>query len=214
MTLATSSPRPLRSSARHQHPIRSSTLTPAPLGAVLDRRDLVGFPLRVVGRSMAPVVPQRVGDWWLEPVNIDAKLPLRARTRLDALLALDLVPKAIVLFHEIPTDWAPASPPTAASSPVTATRQHGTRLSRWAQQSLPVLVDRASEATRRHGPPLARTLAHLTVRALGLAALGLGAATIVALGATATAIGAALSDPCLVIVTADGYWIEIDRWDD
>jgi hypothetical protein len=216
MPLATRSPQPFRSPDR-DHPSRSSTLAPAPLAAVLDHQDLIDFPLRVVGRSTAPVVPQQVGDWWLEPITVDAELPLRARLRLDALLALGLEPKAVALFHEISeTGQQPGLSifPAPLSSLLKAGRQSGARFSRWAQQSLPVITDRLSDAARRHGPPLVRTLAHLTVRAAGLAALGLSVFAIAALGLIATALGAALADPCLIVVTADGYWIEIDRWDD
>ncbi len=212
---------------RGRHPA-VRTQTAAPLAAVLDQQDLVGFRLKVIGRSTAPVVPQRVGDWWLEPISTDTALPPRARQRLDTLLALDLVPQAIVLFHvnkaetEAGTDprmgrhgrQPAAGSPTVVADLVTLMSQRGARLRRWTQQTLPVVVDRTSEAARRHGPPLARLAGQLAVRTLSLAVLGVGAVTVAALGLTTLAIGAVLTDPCLVIVTADGYWIEIDRWDD
>jgi hypothetical protein len=143
------------------------------------------FPLKVLGRSDAPIVPCRVGDWWMEPLNLFTKLSPRASQRLDAVLALGITPRAVVLFHEI----VPIDPPLPAANPFS------THASRWAAAVGAALLQAA------------RVLGPLTSR---------GAAAGVAWAArTVRAIRTwfkGMPDPVLVIVTGDGYWVEIDRW--
>jgi hypothetical protein len=71
--------------------------------AVIEQQRL-GFPLRVLGQAHGPIVPQRVGCWWLETEIDEAQLPSRARHRLQAVRATGLPIKAVVLFHEIQSE--------------------------------------------------------------------------------------------------------------
>ena len=158
------------------------------------------IPLRVVGQSHAPIVPQRVGNWWLEPYTGRTPLPPRAAQRLERLLAHGVQPKAVVLFHEIP-----ATRPTAPAAPWTRTYA---RLQLWQAQTLPVLVDRAVTMARAHGPMVGR----LALQVGGVMIAVLGVTLTVSLQFAGAALAAAISDPCLVIVLEDGSWLEVDRW--
>lgn len=138
--------------------------------SVLTPGSQLGFAVRVLGMSHAPVLPQQVGDWWLEPVTDDTPLPPRAVARLRAVRAAGITPRAVVVFHELPraAGGHPAYPsvilPRAARRVVTLA---ASRL---------LATVRARTARRR----VARTRPR--------------------------------RDPCLVVVTADGAWVEIDRW--
>ena len=44
-------------------------------------------PIGFLGQSLAPVIPQQVGSWWLEPLGPATTLPPRAQRRLRAILA-------------------------------------------------------------------------------------------------------------------------------
>lgn len=173
--------------------------SPVPTRQILASTTL-GFRPRVVAHSHAPVVPQRVGNWWLEPLRSDMPLPSRARTRLEALMAAGVKPKAIVVFHEIP--------------PTTTSQSHTGRLTaqfqRFANQELPVVVDRVTAAAKRHGPTVGRFA--LGVGAVTVAGAALAGASALLLAGSVAA--AAIADPCLVVVTEDGDWIEVDRWYD
>ena len=69
----------------------------------------------------------------------------------------------------------------------------------------PVVAERVSQAIGHHGPIVGRFALKLSL------AISQGIAAVVwtTAGAIASAV---ISDPCLVIVTEDGYWVEIDRW--
>jgi hypothetical protein len=176
----------------------SPSLPSRRLVGVLERGRKAAIPLRVVGQSHAPVVPQRIGDWWLEPYGEDSKLPPRAQQRLHALLDAGICPKAVVIFHEIPQQQlAP-----------TDMERLLTRAHRFAAHDLPAagyaLGERAKAGAVASAPIIGHALA-VGGKALLWAA---GAAAVGTLMIAATA----LSDPCLVIVTDDGYWLEVDRW--
>ena len=82
----------------------------APLATVLEQTNRLGFPTRVIGQSRGPLVAQRVGSWWMQPLTDPNSLPTRARSRLEALLASGVTPKGVVVFHELTV--SPARPPT------------------------------------------------------------------------------------------------------
>ncbi len=145
----------------------------------------LGFPVRVLGQSLAPVIPQQVGTWWLEPLTPATILPERARRRLQAVLAAGVVPRAVVVFHELP-----ATPPTRSS----AARRHAVAMAR----ALPPMAVAVEHSALRLLP----VLGWLLIAAVRAALLGL-AAVVAAL---------VLVDPCLVVVTEDGWWLEVDRW--
>lgn len=159
------------------------------------------FPLRVIGQSNAPLVAQRVGThWWIEPLTPQTRLPVRAALRLGAILASGVELKGAVVFHEVNAQ-VPSRP--------LALQRRLARAKLWADQELPVqaehVLSEVGRATRQYGPVLARALLAGAGIVLAGSALLIGAAVAV----IATACGALLSDPCLVVVTTDGPWIEI-----
>jgi hypothetical protein len=142
-------------------------------------------PVRVLGQSMAPVIPQQVGNWWLEPLGPATLLPARAQRRLHAVVSAGVVPRAVVVLHELlPT-------PPARSS---AIRRHAV-------------------AAARALPPMAAAVERSALRLLPVLGWLLVAAVRVLLcGLAAVAAALVPVDPCLVVVTEDGWWLEVDRW--
>jgi hypothetical protein len=142
-------------------------------------------PVRVLGQSMALPIPQRVADWWLEPLTPTTVLPPRARRLLQAILAAGVVLRAVVVFHELP-----------ASSPArfSALRRHAVTLAR----ALPPMATAMERSSLRLLPVLGWLLIAV------MRALLCGLAAVVA--------ALVLVDPCLVVVTEDGWWLEVDRW--
>ena len=182
----------------------TTSLAPSSPGHLPPSLIELDFTPKLLGHSRAPILPQQVGRWWLEPVTLDTPLPSRARHRLEVVRASGLPIKAVVLFHEIPTE--PAVQPSQAAGLVVRSGQ----LIRWAEQELPIFTDNAVNQARRAAPMLgsaARMALSLTAAGLGLGAVALATVTLATLNAV-------LIDPCLVIVTDGGDWIEIDRWDD
>ncbi len=94
-----------------------------------------------------------------------------------------VVPRAVVVFHKLPARQ-PARFPAARRRAVSVVR------------SLPVL------AVERSALLLLPVLGWLLVAASRMLLLGL-AAVVAAL---------VLLDPCLVVVTEDGWWLEVDWW--
>jgi hypothetical protein len=90
---------------------------------------------------MAPVIPQQVGNWWLEPLGPATILPARAQRRLQAVLAAGVVPRAVVVFHELPP-----TPPVRFS----AARRHAVSVA----QSLPSLAAAVERSALRPLPLL------------------------------------------------------------
>lgn len=157
------------------------------------------FTTTVIGHSRAEIVPQRVGAWWLEPVVDEARLPSRARQRLAAVRSSGLPIKAVVLFHELPT--------VAPSSNGMVVRASG-RVQTWLEQELPA----KSAQLRAHAHRLAPSVGWATRAVLGLTVTMLTVGAVAATTVTLGVLAAALTDPCLVVVTDDGCWIEVDRW--
>lgn len=110
-------------------------------------------------------------------------LPKRAKARLKTMYELGIVPYDLVLYHEI----KPARRPSA--------------LATWASQDLPVIAEKAGEQVVRHGPGILKAIALVTWQMLVL----FGFMLLILVMAIAR-------DPVLVVVTEDGYWIEVDRW--
>ena len=157
------------------------------------------FSPAVIGRSRAEIVPQRVGSWWLEPVVDETRLPSRARQRLEAVRRSGLPIKAVVLFHELPT----------VASPSNGTVVHASgRVRSWMEQELPV---RAAQL-RARAYQLAPIVGWVARALLGLTVTTLTVGAVAAMTVTLGVLSAVLTDPCLVVVTDDGCWIEIDRW--
>lgn len=157
----------------------------------------------MVGRSLAPIVPGPVGEWWREVLDPTAlpDLPSRARQRLREVTNSGIPIKAIVLFHEIP-----ATTRRSTLSRWTAT------IDRWVHQEAPALGQRLRtsvvQSAREFGPPAARAAEATAVFAAG--------ATVALLGAAAFAATSSVNviDPVLCVVLSDGSIWEIDRWND
>lgn len=164
----------------------------------------VGFRLHLMGHSQAPITPHRVGAWWMEPLRDYEALPPRARYRLESLLSSGLQPKAVVLFHELPQFMEQED--FGISTLVNKTDR--------LRYQIPETVEAFSANVAKKLPVVGALLWRVGLVVLPLVVLSLG--VLVAGAATAaTAVGTAVAlDPCLVVVTVDGYWIEVDRWDE
>ncbi len=141
-------------------------------------QEIVGFPVRVIGRSFARIIPRQVGNWWLEPLTSHTYLPARAQHRLDRLLAAGVKPKAVVVFHEI----------TEHGTKQSYVHNISTRIIFSAKHDLPWLSKESTKVSLVRSPLSA-------IRSL-----------------IQKRTPPPPKDPCLVIVTEDGYWIEVDRW--
>jgi hypothetical protein len=128
----------------------------------------------------------------MEPLNLFSELPLRASQRLDAVLALGITPRAVVLFHEL-----------AAINP-TLPREEAIAVP--AEQ----LATVAGLALQRAGSALWPILTHAV--AVGAAKFRRSHRTIEPVDVPAFLDPTPRVDPVLVIVTGDGYWVELDRW--
>ena len=161
----------------------------------------LGFPLRSLGVNLCPIFPQRVGRWWLQPISTAEGLPERATSRLAALARAGVRPKAVVLFHEIPKAEQLSSP-----TPGVGTLLGGAK--GWLDRNGRHAAETASRMTARYTPIAGKVLLQLSLAAL-VAAGAIIAGLLTLLG---MAIAAAATDPCLVIVTQEGDWLEVDRW--
>ncbi|MDE3076875.1 MAG: hypothetical protein KGJ86_15775 [Chloroflexota bacterium] len=193
----------LRAQTRARPLAYRTTMSLAQLGCYLS------FEPRVLGRSLAPVVYQSRGAWRLVPQHLvsrqplvlhpDGDLPSRARSRLQELLDTSLEPRAIVVFHE-------ALEPTPSRAAMIAAKTH-----RWLSQELPRMAQESSakilKRLENYGPLIVRG-AEQTAELAGVLAIGAGAVALGAIFAAAAAVG----DPCLVVVTRDHDWLEVDRW--
>jgi hypothetical protein len=154
-----------------------------------------GWDFQVLGRAPLPVEPVRVGKWLLVPAQDDtSRIPARALARVQAIYEAGLTPAGFVLVHEAPLELAAPA---------------GARPAR----RFPELSPAACEALAGAGRAVAEAAPGVL---LGLAkavavAVAAGAAVIVG-GPLALLFGLAMLDPILVAVTADGYWVEVDRW--
>jgi hypothetical protein len=142
-------------------------------------------PVRILGQSMVPAFPQLVGNWWLEPLGPSTILPERARRRLQAVLTAGVIPRAVVVFHELS-----GTPPARFSA-----------------------IRRRAMAAARTLPPMAIAVERSALRLLPvLGWLVTAAVRALLCGLAAVVAALVLIDPCLVVVTEDGWWLEVDRW--
>lgn len=144
------------------------------------------FPFRVLGVAPAPVQPVFTHNWWLVPATDDhSQIPARAMERVQAIYAAGIHPKAFVIAHE-----APAQIAAPRGTPVISPFEFWARkMGEHSQSALQIVSKAVTIAT----PVL-------------MAALGVG--LLVSIGLA----GAILTDPCLIAVTEDDVWIEIDSW--
>lgn len=140
---------------------------------------------RVLGAAPVPDTAVYVNNWWLVPLAEDkSQIPARALERVRSLYAAGIRPKAFVIAHEAPKQIAPP-PETPIVSP----------LAYWSQRAA-----HSSVAVLKGVGAVAAAVVPLMVKAVGLSLLA---------GLT---LGTLLADPCLIAVTDDDVWIEIDSW--
>jgi hypothetical protein len=171
-------------------------LEPTPLRLTLERADTLDFALKPIGRSSASVIPQLVGDWWVQPLTPETYLPARAEARLNQVFEAGIKPKAVVVFYELPGKAEPSKVSQVG-------QQVGQQLSRFASVDVPAAALRAGQLAKQHGPGVLR----MAAIGAGVVLTGMG---LIALAGITAAVS--VTDPCLVIVTEDGYWLEVDRW--
>jgi hypothetical protein len=112
-------------------------------------------------------------------------IPARALERVQAIYAAGIRPKAFVIAHEAPAQLlAPADAPKVS------------RLTFLASQMA------------QHSISTVKVIGKVTAVAIPIVVSGLGLLGLAALGLAAVA----LTDPCLILVTEDNVWIEIDYW--
>lgn len=152
---------------------------------VLAVGDDYGWPFVVLGQAPFPTEPVRLGDWLIVPAEMDSSpIPERAVKRVQAIYAAGLRPKGFVLVHEAPLQLAAPKPK-------------------------PFNV---AEFVERVSPKVLDVLGKVVGTTAVVALYGALAAAFVVCPWPFLLIGMVLVDPILIAVTEDGYWIEIDRW--
>ncbi len=150
---------------------------------------------QVLGNAPMPEQPVRLGDWLLVPALFDSSPILsRALERIQAIFAAGIRPQGFVLVHEAPMlISAPAETQVTERNAALNFLDHS-------------VSPRPADFAALFGAGIAA--------ASGLAAMAIGALTLLATLALPVTLmaGALLLDPILVVVTKDGYWVEIDRW--
>jgi hypothetical protein len=141
---------------------------------------------RVLGVAPVPATAIHTKDWWLVPLHQDTSaIPARALERVRTLYEAGIRPKAFVIAHEAPKQIAPPK-----DTPIVSPFAYWTK--------------RAADSTVTVLKGAGRVLA--VVAPVLLAALGTGFLVGVSLA------GALVADPCLIAVTDDDVWIQIDYW--
>ena len=145
------------------------------------------WPFRVLGIAPVPTTAVYHNNWWLVPVAEDhSQIPARALERVRAIYEAGIRPKAFVIVHE-----APAQLPAPANLPKVS------RLDVWSRQ----MTQHTITAIKVVGTVIATVVVPLMLATLG-------AGLLLSLGL----VGAVLTDPCLIVVTEDDVWIQIDYW--
>lgn len=151
----------------------------------------------VLGQAPMPVEPTRLGNWLISPAHLDSSpLPESTSARVQAIFTAGLRPKGFVMVHEAPL--------LLGSGKKTDPKQ----------LRLPLLPQGMRTALKVAGYGLGGIAAMLALFS-GLLVVGFLAAVIavIVLLPASMLAGVAVLDPILVAVTADDYWIEIDRWE-
>jgi hypothetical protein len=146
-----------------------------------------GWPFQALGIAPVPEKPVYHNNWWLVPVAEDhSQIPARALNRVQAIYAAGIRPKAFVIAHEALPQLMP--PPDAPR--VSRLEAWASRLSRNSTTILNI--------TGKIAVAMIVPLAVAAVAATALAFVGLGYAII--------------ADPCLIAITDENVWIQIDYW--
>lgn len=144
------------------------------------------WPFRVVGMAPVPTEPVFVNGWWLVPVTQDeCHIPARALGRVRAIYEAGIRPKAFVIAHEAPKLLnAPVGAPEVS------------RFEFYAGQ------------LAQHSAAAARVAGKVLITLVPIVMAGVGLTVMMAVGLA----GAVLTDPCLLAVTEDDVWVQIDYW--
>ena len=141
---------------------------------------------RVLGVAPVPATAIRLKDWWLVPLHEDTStIPAHALERVRTLYEAGIRPRTFVIAHEAPKQIAPPRE-TPIISP----------FAYWSKR----IADGAVQSAKVAGQ-IAAVVAPVVLTILGA---GLFASFAVA--------GALVADPCLIAVTDDEVWIQIDYW--
>lgn len=144
------------------------------------------WPFRVLGIAPVPETPLYAKDWWLVPIAEDhSQIPARALERVRAIYEAGIRPKAFVIAHEAPKQIAPLR-----EAPLISPVEYWTK--RVGEQSVTVL----------------KTIGTVVAVAAPIVLTVLGAGLLASLAIA----GAVVTDPCLIAVTEDDVWIQVDYW--
>lgn len=164
-----------------------------PIPAFLQERQILrvgveqNWGFRVLGVAPVPPVPIFHNQWWLVPIEQDhSPIPERALERVHALYASGIRPRAFVIAHEVPLQLRPP-----ANAPQISPLEF------WAGR----LTEHSVTVLKITGKVLTTVVLPLAVTVLG-----------VTLSAMVGLASVALADPCLIAVTEDNVWIQIDFW--
>jgi hypothetical protein len=144
------------------------------------------WPFRVVGVAPVPETPVFHNRWWLVPVSLETNpIPARALERVQAIYEAGIRPKAWVIAHEAPAQLpAPKNVPQMSS------------LDFWTK----TMVQHSASVVKVAGTIL------VAVTPVLLSILGAGLLLSVGL------LGALVTDPCLIAITEDDVWVQVDFW--
>ncbi len=146
---------------------------------------------RVLGVAPVPQTALYAHDWWLVPLHEDTSaIPARSLERVRAIYAAGIRPKAFLIAHEAPKQIAPPSETRIVSPAEYWTKRAG---------------DGALTVLKAAGQ-VASMIVPVLVTVLGAGLM----LSLTFVGAVAAA--ALVADPCLIAVTEDDVWIQLDYW--
>jgi hypothetical protein len=162
---------------------------------IMELSEAHAFAFRVIGVAPPPTKTVYYNDWRLVPLAEDtSNIPARAVERLRTIYEAGIIPKAVIIGHELPPHPSPLPSPSTPQA----------ELPPWPQLQPPNEVSMPTREATSSG--IAPVLAPL-------AAVVAGACTILPTLFPLLLAGALL-DPCLLVVTEDNVWIQIDFWAD
>jgi len=141
---------------------------------------------RLLGVAPVPQTAIYFNEWWLVPLHEDTStIPARALERVQALYGAGVRPKAFVIAHEAPKEIAPPR-----GTPIVSPFEYWTK--------------RAAE----YAVGLVKTVGTVAAVVVPILLTVLGTSLLVSVSVA----GALVADPCLIAVTDDDVWIQIDYW--
>lgn len=141
---------------------------------------------RVLGVAPVPATAIYAKEWWLVPLNEDTStIPARALERVQALYEAGVHPKAFVIAHEAPKQIAPPQ-----DTPIISPFHY------WSKRAAETTV-----GVLKAAGTVVAVVAPILLTVLGTTLL-----------VSVTLAGALVADPCLIAVTDDDVWIQIDYW--